>query len=333
MKTKFLSSRQVNFLLKTLLALVLVGVVYFDLRQKDKLALVWAEFLEKLAAGNWAILTLVILLMPLNWLAETQKWHQFVARFYPFSKWQAYRAVLAGVSFSLFTPNRVGEYGGRILLVKRKHQWKAVIANLVGNFAQILVLLATGLAGAGWFVLHFGLVTPGIVQLYAVAATGGMAVLLFFYFNIDAAVPLARRIPLLNYVKRLVQDVRVLRQYSRAELASVLRWAFVRYLIYSTQYWLLLRFFGIETGVLPGFASIGAIFLLQTSVPLPPVVGLFARGSVAVQVWAFFGANEVSALAATFSLWIINLILPAFAGLLFIFNTNISKTFGYDDAP
>jgi hypothetical protein len=101
--------------------------------------------------------------------------------------------------------------------------------------------------------------------------------------------------------------------------------------VYSTQYFLLLRFFGIDIGLIPAYFSIAAIFLIQTSIPLPPVMGLLARGNVAVQIWSFFGANQVSILATTFGLWIINLILPALFGTFFIFNVNITKSLGYDE--
>lgn len=329
--TKTLSSKRLNWALKALFAALLCSALYYDLQAKDNLPAIWQAFLAKLGHSNSAWLLVTLALMPLNWWAEMKKWHQFVHRYQPFSQWQAYRAVLAGVSFSIFTPNRVGEYGGRILFVRRKHQWKAVIANLVGNFAQIMVLFAAGIAGAAWLALQLGMIDPMLVRTGAALAAVGLAAMFFIYFNIDLAVPLAKRIPLLNHVKRFVKDIRVLRQFKRRELAEILAWATFRYAIYAAQYFLLLQFFGIKTGIWAGFSGIAAIFLFQASVPLPPVVGLLARGNVAVQVWSHFGANEVSILAATFSLWIINLILPALAGAFFIFNVNISQSLGYED--
>lgn len=331
MHKKTLSGGQLNVLLKILLALLLAGALYFDLRTKDNMPDLWRAFMERLTGANWFLLIAAVALMPLNWLAEMKKWHQFVQRYQPFSQWLAYRAVLAGISFSLFTPNRVGEYGGRILFVRPTHQWKAIIANLVGNFAQLMVLLAAGAGGAVWFALRFGLVDPYLVYTYSVFALGSLGLMFFGYFNIDLIIPLAKRIPWLNHIKRFVKDIRVLRRFSVRELADILRWAIIRYAIYCTQYFLLLQYFGIETGVLPGFLSIFTIFLLQTSIPLPPVVELLMRGNVAVHVWSLFGANEVSILAATFGLWIINLILPALAGAFFIFNVNITKSLGYED--
>jgi hypothetical protein len=58
---------------------------------------------------------------------------------------------------------------------------------------------------------------------------------------------------------------------------------------------------------------------------------LVARGNLAVQAWAFFGANEISSLAATFTLWIINLILPALIGTFSLFYVNIAKLPAHED--
>jgi hypothetical protein len=328
---KYLSQPIVNFLLKTLFASLLIGALYYDIKVKGNIPELWAVFLIQFYSAKWIWLLLAILLIPFNWLAETQKWHQFVSRYQIFSKWQAYKAILAGVSFSIFTPNRVGEYGGRILFVKPKHQWKAVIANLVGNFAQLMVLFSTGIAGGIWFVHRFFQVPNYWISLFAFSSFIGLGITFFAYYNIDLVIPIAKRIPYINHLKRFVKDIKVLKHFTPKELTDILKWAYIRYFIYSTQYFLLLKFFGIEIGLIPAYFSIAAIFLIQTSIPLPPVMGLLARGNVAVQVWSFFGANQMSILATTFGLWIINLILPALFGTFFIFNVNITKSLGYDE--
>jgi hypothetical protein len=69
--------------------------------------------------------------------------------------------------------------------------------------------------------------------------------------------------------------------------------------------------------------------LLQTAIPLPPIVGLLARGEVALKIWGISSQNDLSILAATFTLWVINLIIPALIGLVFILRLNFLKSLGY----
>lgn len=333
MNTNLLSKkRRIDLALKILLTAILAAAIWYDFRSRDNLPEIWATFLQNFSNEKIIWFAAALALVPFNWLAETQKWHQFVHRYDPrMDYWRSVRAVLAGVTFSIFTPNRVGEYGGRILFVKPKHRWKAVFANIVGNFAQFLVLISAGLVGTIWFALRFLPTEDFWIYTFSVFIIGGLVVLFFIFFNIESIIPLARRLPFVNHFKRYVKDLVVLRRFTRRELGEILAWAAIRYLIYSTQYLLLLKFLGIETGILAGYACIAAIFLFQTSIPLPPVVGLVARGAVAIKMWSYFGANELSILAATFGLWIINLILPAFFGTFFIFRVNIAKTLGYGE--
>lgn len=267
--------------------------------------------------------------MPLNWLFETLKWRVLIQNFEQHPLWQSYKAILSGVTFSLFTPNRIGEYGGRILLVKPENNWKAVVATLVGSFSQLLALLSMGLLGLIYFVSNFWEVETIILRGIIVLGFALIGLMLFCFFNIDVIIPIARRIPYIYKLKRFVKDIAVLKNYTSKELIASLGYAFARYFTYSFQYYFLLLFFGIKVPFLAAMGGIATIFLVQTSIPLPPLWDLLARGEIALQIWGLFDANEISILAATFSLWVINLIIPSLIGTVFIININVLKSLGY----
>ena len=90
----------------------------------------------------------------------------------------------------------------------------------------------------------------------------------------------------------------------------------------------MLQFFGIQVSIINGIAGIATIFLFQTSIPLPPVMGLFVRGKIALDIWGLFSDNELGILASTFSLWILNLIVPALIGMVFIIKINVVQSLG-----
>lgn len=155
--------------------------------------------------------------------------------------------------------------------------------------------------------------------------------MLFCFYNINLVIPLAKKIPYAYKFKKIVKNVNVLRSYDKKILNKVLGYAMLRYLVYSVQYFLMLRYFGIEVNLIEGMAGIATIYLFQTSIPLPPLMGLMARGELAIFIWGNFSANEISILAATFVLWLINLIIPALIGALFISSVNIVKSLGFGD--
>lgn len=329
------SSRWFNPLVKVVIATLLGFVLYLELTSKDNLPQLWQTFLVQLSGSNVIWVLLAFALMPLNWMAETEKWYKFVARFQYFPRWKALLAVFTGVSFSLFTPNRVGEYGGRLLYVHPENQWKAIVANLIGNFCQYMVLLGMGAIGSAWILSHLEIVEPKTGFAIVFLAAFGLIIMMWIYFQLDKVItwikknlPQLKKIPYINHIR-----IDLFLSFNQRERVEILIWALIRYFIYSLQYILLLRFFGIQPGIIPGFAGVFSLYLLQTSLPLPPLTGLVARGNLAVFLWGYFGANELAALAATFSLWVINLVIPALIGTISLFYVNISKSISCSNEP
>jgi uncharacterized membrane protein YbhN (UPF0104 family) len=59
---------------------------------------------------------LVIVLMFVNWSLEALKWKISVQSVQPVSFFRSLKAIFSGVSFSVTTPNRTGEYLGRVFI-------------------------------------------------------------------------------------------------------------------------------------------------------------------------------------------------------------------------
>ncbi len=320
--------RRLNLLIKLIVGGLLLWALYAQIIVKENISEIWATFRNELQGGQLWLLGLVFLLMPLNWSLETMKWQRLVETIEKVPFFRAFQGILAGVTLSIFTPNRLGEYGGRILVVKPENKIATVVATAVGSFSQWVVLLVAGMAGLSYFVSE-NLEVDYLVMLGTAISTIMLSLLLvLFYLNVDLAIPLCKKIP---YIRRFVKHFEVLNRYTAATLLMVLFISASRYFVYSLQYYLLLLFFGIEVPFLLGMASIALIFFVQTSVPLPPVYGLAVRGNVALRVWAFFTTNTLGILSSTFGLWLINVILPALVGMLFISSLNILKSFGYEE--
>jgi len=310
---------------------ILLGVVlYNQVFAREDIADIQTAFSAHFRSGNLHWLIIAILLMPVNWAFETLKWRTLVVGFEPLTFSRAYRGILSGITFSLFTPNRIGEYGGRILIVKPENNWKAVIATLVGSFCQMLVLLTLGFIGLIFFAQQFLSLDPFVLQAIIFLGAILVSILLFCFYNIDLVVPIVKRLPFIHYLKRFVKHIKLLKDYSSRELTIALFYGTLRYITYSFQYYLILLFFEINVPIGIGFASIATIFLLQTSIPLPPIIGLLTRSQIALYVWGHYTDQQVDILAATFGLFLLNLIIPAIMGLFIIVTTNVLQSLGVD---
>lgn len=328
---KILRNRIVNIAIKTIIILLLVWAIYAQVFQKEDAGLLWQNFLNHFHQENIPWLIAVIILVPINWGFETLKWQILIKTFLKQSFLKSYKAILGGITISIFTPNRIGEYGGRILFVEAKYNWKAIVATLVGSLGQLLVLLSTGLIGTLYFVYTYVGEELYILQIIFFLGIALVGIMVFGFFNIDLVVNVISRIPQSYKLRRYIRHVNVLRKYSNKDLAHSLLYAFLRYMTYSIQYYLMLKFFGIDVAFFAAITGIATIFFLQTSVPLPPVMGLLTRGQIALYVWGFFTNTNADILGASFGLFIINLVIPALLGMILIVKINVLKTLGYEN--
>lgn len=328
MKQHF-KKRWFNWSIKTLLALLLAWAIYQQVFAKENAADIWQSFRLHFRASNRHWLWLNIALIPVNWLLEAMKWRRLTRAFANYSLWRTYLAVLAGVTVGIFTPNRVGEYGGRMLLVKAKHNWRAVISTMVGSLAQLLVLLSAGLLGGIYFVAHY-LKMPS-TDVFWLLGIGSFVIIVmaWCFFKIRYIIFFFRKFSFSRHFTKYIKQLEVLEQYEAKDLSIAIGYSILRYLTYSTQYYLMLRFFGIEVSALTAYSGIATIYLIQSSIPLPPYLDLLARGEVALFVWSVFTTDEIAILGSTFTLFVLNLVVPSLFGLLIIFRTNVARSLGY----
>ena len=234
---------------------------------------------------------------------------------------KAFRSVIVGVLFSIFTPARVGELGGRIIELKDENRLVGSAAVLVGSIAQNICILFLGLYGL-LYLIYVQDMANLLVYLSILILTGSLLLItLFFYFNINKFIPLGRKIP---WPKRLIPSLRkiaALSHYSNFTLINILILSLLRVIGWTAQYALIMYAITQQT---PGFLNVAIIFmifLIQTGIPLPPIAGVIARSGVAVFMWSLVGIDEWNALTATFVIYFYNLIIPSLFGLfVLLFN-------------
>lgn len=299
-----------RYVLAPILLLVFLWLVYRQIQSRGNLLNEWEHFRQQLQTKDWIWIIIVIPLAPFNWLCEALKWQILLKRIETIPLKRAFSSVLSGIAFAFVTPNKTGDFLGRILYLKPKSRLRGAIAAMIGSLAQIVVTFAFGLAGM--IYLHFSHPATWTLTILLVAGTG-LFLLLYFYIHIKWLARLAEKFPKL---RRLVIAFYLLKRYSRKELWQVLGMAFLRFCIYNGQFLILLYAFNSAIPVIPAFLLSGLMFWLITVIPTFFVADIGVRGFVTGLVFINTGiaTNPFSVLAASYLLWIINLAIPAIAG-------------------
>jgi len=266
-----------------------------------------------------------VLLMPLNWVLEAKKWKSV---FGEISFFHAFKTILAGISLAIITPNRIGEYGGRLLTIPAEKNWKSIVSTLVGSVGQNLVTIFFGITGLILLSKKFNYLDVSFVPIISTAILFFLLGL-YVYFNIDVLALFLKKLGLKKYLSRFSKHFQEIRRIEKKTLFLVLIISALRYMLYVTQYYFVIRFFNIDVEPLAALQGITSILLIQSSLPLPPFLSILARGEISLLIWGLFGINELIILSMTFLIWSINLLFPALLGYAVILRSNIVESLGY----
>jgi hypothetical protein len=268
--------------------------------------------------------------MLFNWSLEALKWRYLIGRVEPVSFSIAIQAVFTGISISTFTPNRVGEYIGRIFFLKKASHIEGIFITIVGSMAQLLVTILLGTTALLIFLPKYlsdlFLNQKHLYYTLFVLIVSLNMMMLALFFNISFLTTLKEKI-LPNRIKPVRKFFRVFSFYHNRELAIALALSFARYLVFSAQFFMLLRFFAIPIKYPEAMMIIALIYLIMTVIPTIALTELGIRGSVAIYLFSLWSSNtnpgtelfNAGVLAASALLWMINLGIPAIIGAFFIF--------------
>ncbi len=261
--------------------------------------------------------------MPIHWFFESMKWRGLLEPAILISKLKAFRAILSGVLFAVFTPNHLGQYGGRIWFLPPRHATSGIFATLVGSFAQNIVYAIGG-------ILSLALLMPRYISFQGKYFFLGFSVilsilLLIVYFQIPHWINRFDHILWVEKLKSKFKHFHWVYPLPLKTLNRTLFYSALRYLLFGLQYYILLRLFGVDQDWYWLVACIAFTFFIQTILPFPPLIAWVSRGEIALLIWSPFQINELFLLAATYSLWIINILIPSFLGLLLFLKRNYIK--------
>ena len=93
-----------------------------------------------------------------------------------------------------------------------------------------------------------------------------------------------------------------------------------RYLVFTTQFFILLNTFDEDILYFDAIPLITIMLLIVSIIPTIVFTELSVRGSVAVFLFGMITSNTVAVFSATFIMWIINFVFPALIGTVFVFS-------------
>ncbi len=310
--SKVFQNKTLNTIVKLLIFIGLMVVLYKQIIHNENLQNVVSHF-KNTFDGEYALLFFVFLLMLLNWTIETIKWKYLINKWHELSWLKAIEGILFGITFSMFTPNRVGEFGGRVWALKTD-RITAIVSTLIGSYAQIVVNVCLGATGFLCYTFYTGKNDSYLNGVFIFFFILIVVATHLTYFNLDFVSTKFFKIKRFQKIRNYID---VINKYSLTDLLKLEFLSLSRYCIYCLQFMLLLNFFGVDVPIGFGFILISAIFFIQTINPFSiDLLDIGFRGNVALFFLKPYTDNDIGILATTIMLWLINLVFPAIIGAI-----------------
>ncbi len=315
-----------RYCLGPLLFVWLSWSIYAQVRQQAGLDESWSRIKASFYSSRIWLMIGVIALMVVNWGVEALKWQLSVCRVQQISWGKAFRAVLSGVSFSVSTPNRVGEYLGRILYMDEGNRLKAVSLTIVGSISQLVVTLLAGLVSL--FFLREAITGSQMVSSFWIRMIGYgvgavLLILTLFYFRLPWLIRWIDRLP---GAKKFIWLIQALEEFDATLLFRLLSLSAIRFLVFIIQYYLLFHLYGVEISWWQAWEAVSVMFLVMAVIP---TIALFTdlglKGEISLKLVGLFSSNQLGISLTTLTIWLVNLVIPALAGSLLILS--IKKIF------
>lgn len=315
-----------NYFLGPLLFAWLSYSIYRQIRNQTNLEESWNAIRNSFSSPELFLLLAVVLFMVVNWSIEALKWRLSVLQVQPVSFLKAFRAVMSGVSFSVTTPNRTGEYLGRVLYMNEGNRLKVISLTILSSISQLIITVILGTAGL--FLLKSRIVESafsGSSTWVNLVITGGVLVsflLILFYFKLTWFVKWIERI---RWVKKYSWLISELEKINTGLLLKLLALSGLRFSIFGIQYYLVFQFYGIEIDWWQGFWAIAVVFFIMAVIPGIALFEVVQKIYVTREIVGLFTLNTLGIGLATTTIWFINLMIPAAIGSLMILGLKLFK--------
>ena len=183
------------------------------------------------------------MIMLLQWLLEARKWQVMLSPGYPIKLPEAFRMILSGIALSIATPNRMGEFAGRVMHLPSGQRLQGSALTVIGNFAQLIVTCIAGSIALcmEWQDQHLYPTGTGVQAVQTLLLWTTPLTIIFFMLLYFKAGLVFNWILSLRMLGKFRDKLGVLATIPNNILLKVLLLSSLRFVFFILQYWLLFK--------------------------------------------------------------------------------------------
>ena len=285
--------------------------------QKD-IDLHFSSLVASLQGWGALLLLCVLVIMLVQWLLEAKKWQVMLSPEHPVKLSEAFRMILSGIALSIATPNRMGEFAGRVMHLPSGQRLQGTAFTVIGNFGQLIVTCMAGSIALcmEWQDQHLYPTGKGLQAIQSLLLWATPFTIIFFILLYFKAGLVFNWILSLRMLGKFRDKLGALATIPNHILLKVLLLSSLRFAFFILQYWLLFKLTNTGIDLRDTFTGISIMLLWLAIVPTFSFLELGLRWEFALLLLGSLTENTLGIAVAVTAVWLINLMLPAAVGAI-----------------
>lgn len=304
-----------NFILLAKILLVVWCCSYIFKKIKQEQSGFYTAFEGVLDHPFWFIVGIglaILVLSLLNWYFEILKWKILVSEIQKITFKTAALQSLIAHSVAVFTPNRIGDYGAKILFFKSENHHRILGLNAINNIAQMAATILFGILG----FLMLNLPTSELFSFSQLTFVGCflcscliLLLILKHFFT--------------KTMQRFQRNLKLVRQ----KQIQVIACSVARYLLFSHQYFLLGWALGWNLDYATAMPCIFVVYFAASLLPSIFILDSALKAGIGVYLFSLFGVPSPVIVAIASVMWLFNFAFPAVVGSVMMLHVKYSPPF------
>lgn len=265
----------------------------------------------------YALLTLSILLIPVNWGIESYKWQLITKPVEAISYRTAMKSVYSGICVGNLAPARATEFLAKILFFKVENRPTIALLHFANGMFQLCMTIFLGIAALVYKLKNSELISHEHLWLIGGGSIALVCFCAFFVIKFDKF-----QVWVMKRLRKKFEGQTLPYRFNNDLIIKLFFLSFIRYVVFVVQFILILKLFYEGNLSLPLLSSIFIYFLLTTALPMFSLIEAAVRAAIALLVFAGLNIPESTLIISAVILWMLNIVVPSVIGYFIIIKEN-----------
>lgn len=303
--------------IKILIGIASFIIVYLRLKNEftaEKTSILFHAFLSQ---RGIIIFIICLIFISVNWGIETLKWQLITEPIEKINYKTASKSIYSGICLGNLAPGRATEFIAKIIFFKQENRAKITVLHFINGMFQLSVTYLIGLSALFFQLSKFAEEYAWLAYTTFCISLVVFSIFVFCLIKIDF---------ILNLITKKINKNQSLNNFKYTFTKKVLFQLFglsvIRYLVFFTQYYLLLTLFQEQHFGFMIFAGIAIYYLITTTIPMISIIEAPIRAAIALIVFQDLEISSSVVALTSILIWLLNIILPSIYGYIVLVKQN-----------